>query len=283
MLNFLCAMPFPIPASVVVSLLPETGIATLPAAMDKTARFTRHLLDLALLKEVGAFVEFTMGEKVGVGCGTSSQMMQLVFTALAATGCAMLSPSDYGRLATSIEPSDIFCPNGTTLLWEYTRGLRLSDTFALPAGAYVAGYPLDETLSTDDVHRRRPCYTDGERKLFDDIFAEFAAAARRGDLRAVGEMTSVSADINDQWFPKPPLGNVRQLVKNREADGYFVAHSGTVIGAFVGDADRGKRLLSKFCAAIGRGHDVAGFCVTPENREQPFLIGAGRTLRRITT
>jgi uncharacterized protein involved in propanediol utilization len=282
-LNFLCAMPFPIPGSVIVSLVPEKRIATEPDGMHKSARFARHLLDLASLEDVGATIAFSIHEKIGVGCGTSSQMMQLVYTALAAAGCAMLNPTEYGRLAAAIEPTDIFCPNGSTLLWEYKRGLRLGECFDLPMGSYVAGYPLDEILPTENVDLRRPRYTEREIRLFDDIFAEFAAVARRGDTRALGEMTSTSADINDEWFPKEALPNLRRLVVKREADGYFVAHSGTVVGAFIGDPERCESLLASFSAAVGRGYDVAAFQVTSDSRKRPFLFGAGRSLRRMVT
>jgi len=281
--DFLCAMPFPISASARIALRAGRQISTDPEGMHKTAKFARSLLDFASLHEIGGHIRFTLHEKIGVGCGTSSQMMQLVYNALAATSCALLNVSEYGRLIASLEPNDFFCCNGFTQLWEYKRGLRLSEAFGLPSGCYVAGYPTERTLFTEDVDRRRPRYTAAEAQIFDDIFAELVPAARRGDTRAIGEMTAASADINDRWFPKLELGNVRELVRKRDADGYFVAHSGTVVGAFHRDPDALHALLTAFTAAVGRGHDIAGFSQTSETRKFPFLFGCGSTLRRIVS
>lgn len=96
-------------------------------------------------------------------------------------------------------------------------------------------------------------------------------------------MTCLSADINDVWFSKTSLPNLRSLVKARIADGYFVAHSGTVVGAFHGDPDALESLLSAFGAALGRGYDIAGFAQTQDTRRYPFLFGCGSTLRRFVS
>lgn len=107
-LDFLCAMPFPIAASVNISLRGGRHISTDPPGMHKTAQFLRSLLDASSLQEVGGHLKFTLQEQIGVGCGTSSQMMQLVYNALAANGCAMLNLSEYGRLLASLEPNVFF-------------------------------------------------------------------------------------------------------------------------------------------------------------------------------
>ena len=279
-LDFLCAMPFPIAASARIALRTGRHFSTDPEGMHKTARFARSLLDFASLDEIGGHIKFALDEKIGVGCGTSSQMMQLVYNAVAATGCAMLNESEYGRLIASLEPNDFFCSNGFTQFWEYKRGLRLSEPFSLPSGCYVAGYPVEGTLCTEDVDRRRPRYTDAELQIFDDVFAELVPAARRGDTRALGEMTSASADINNRWFPKSELVSLRALVKKGIADGYFVGHSGTVVGAFHKDPDALNALLAAFTAAVGPGYDIAGFSQTSETRKFPFLFGCAATLRR---
>jgi uncharacterized protein involved in propanediol utilization len=282
-LDFLCAMPFPIAASARITLHAGRHISTDPNGMHRTANFARTLLDIASLHEVGGHVKFTLHEKIGVGCGTSSQMMQLVHNALAAEGCAMLNFSEYGRLIASLEPNDFFCSNGFTQFWEYKRGLRLSEAFSPPPACYVAGYPIGQTLYTNDVDRRRPRYTASELHIFDDIFAEFVPAARRADTRALGEMTCASADINDVWFSKPNLPNLRSLVKQRIADGYFVAHSGTIVGAFHSDPEALDSLLAAFTAAVGRDYDIAGFAQTADTRKYPFLFSCGSTLRRFVS
>jgi uncharacterized protein involved in propanediol utilization len=281
--DFLCAMPFPIAGSVKISVRSGRHISTNPTGMHKTARFVRSLLDASSLHEVGGHLEFTLQEQIGVGCGTSSQMMQLVYNALAANGHVVLSLSEYGQLISSLEPNDFFCSNGLTRLWDYKRGVHLSETFDLPLGCYVAAYPIGQTLYTDDVDRQRPRYTQQQLDNFDNIFAELIPAARRGDLRAIGEMTCLSADINDIWFSKPSLPNLRSLVKARAAEGYFVGHSGTVVGAFHGDPDALESLLGAFSTAVGRGYDVAVYKQTRETRRHPFLLGCGSTLRRFVS
>src|SRR5690349_11968625 len=52
-LDFLCAMPFPIAASVNISLRGGRHVSTDPPGMHKTAQFVRSLLDANSLREVG--------------------------------------------------------------------------------------------------------------------------------------------------------------------------------------------------------------------------------------
>ncbi len=282
-IDFLCAMPFPLPATVRLRLVAGRDVITEPLDFPKTQRLVRRLLDDTGLFDTGALLRFRLSEKIGVGCGTSSQTMQLAATALAGAGFLSITPALLGPKLAAVEPCDIFPANGALLLWNFKTGTPLSEPAHLPPGAYVAGYPIDRCLITDEVDKSRPVYSAEQLRIYDAIHEHFPALLRAGELSRVGEMTATSADINQQWFPRGEVAGLRRLRARGDIDGYFVGHSGTVVGAFSSDPDRQRWLVREFSRVVGPRYDIAAFVQDADSRGVPFLNAAGRSLIRFVS
>src|SRR6266581_2294758 len=183
----------------------------------------------------------------------------------------------------AVEPCDIFPANGALLLWNFKTGTPLSEPAHLPPGAYVAGYPIDRCLITDEVDKSRPVYSAEQLRIYDAIHEHFPALLRAGELSRVGEMTATSADINQQWFPRGEVAGLRRLRARGDIDGYFVGHSGTVVGAFSSDPDRQRWLVREFSRVVGPKYDIAAFVQDADSRGVPFLNAAGRSLIRFVS
>jgi uncharacterized protein involved in propanediol utilization len=135
-----------------------------------------------------------------------------------------------GQAMARIEPCDAPLTDGRAAAWHFTRGVFLSRSFSLPEGAYIGLYPLHRTVITDDVAQLRPRYTATERRRLDACYQQVLLALGTGNLHLLAASSSISADINQRYFPKPEHGILAQLRRAQLIQGYFVAHSGSAFG-----------------------------------------------------
>jgi uncharacterized protein involved in propanediol utilization len=234
----LIAVPFPATTRAVTTAgrAGSTGVELRPSNFHKTRALIERLLDYrsAHARAGGASrgirVDFEQTPPAGHGLGTSTfTMLAGVFSVCEYLGIRV-SLAWLGQAMAHIEPCDAPLTDGRAAAWDFTRGLFLSPSFSLPEGAYIGMYPLHRTVITDDVAQIRPRYTASERRRLDACYEQVLLALRTKNLHLLAANSSISADINQRYFPKPEHGVLAQLRRAQLIQGYFVAHSGSAFG-----------------------------------------------------
>jgi uncharacterized protein involved in propanediol utilization len=280
--RWLVGMPFPLAASAVATLVDEVGVSIEPSSFTKTRRLCEALLEEHQISSVGVRLRVSLPVPPGMGCGTSTTSMKLGAQATADAMGIMLDPRWLGEAMARIEPCDASCSDGRLVLWEFKRGQPLSGEYPLAQACYVAAYPRGRALDTDIVDRARPVYASSEARRLEEIYRELPTVLQNAAPDRLSELTSISADINDTYFQKPELRMLRELRRSGAILGYFVAHSGTVVGA-LGRAGTLRRTFDDFSKGLGPGYEVFGFEHDADTMGVPFLKGCGQRLLRVST
>lgn len=280
--GWLVGMPFPLKTTVTATVTDEPGVSIEPASFSKTQRLCQALLEEHHISGVGIHLCVLLPVPPGMGCATSTVSMRLSAQATADAMGILLDPRWLGQAMARIEPCDASCSDGKLVLWEFKRGYPLSCEYLLPHGAFVAAYPRDRALDTDVVDQCRPTYSCDERARLSHIYESLPEALRSRSLKRLAQMATLSAETNNHYFPKPEIHVLRDLRRREVIDGFFVAHSGSVVGAF-GQRGRLKQIFDEFTRSLGPGYDVFGFEQDEKTERLPFLSGCGKRLLHNST
>jgi L-threonine kinase len=280
--GWLLGMPFPVRCTVTAMFSETPGVFIEPASFTKTRRLCELLLQEHNITDVGVRLIVSLPVSIGMGCGTSTTSMRLGVQATADLMGVMIDARWLGQAMAQIEPCDAVCTDGRLLLWQFKRGMPLSCEYSLPHGVFVAAYPRARPLDTDAVDKCRPSYNVEEQERLAQIYESLPDILGNGSLKELADKTSLSAEVNNNYFPKPEIAALRHLRQKGIIEGYFVAHSGSVVGV-IGRPGSIKSVFRAFVDVLGAGYDVFGFQNDEKVARLPFLIGCGNTLHHQST
>ena len=92
-------------------------------------------------------------------------------------------------------------------------------------GAILAGIE-----PTDGVMYTAPGYAPPERRRYAQLLADLGCAVDRGDLAAVGAISTESAALNQGRMPNRNFGALRGICRSVGGLGLVACHSGTMVG-----------------------------------------------------
>lgn len=251
--DFLVTMPIACWSTARVTLEPDVpGIRVDPPHKHKSVRLARAVLSAAGYSGGGRVV---LRGDLPEGKGLASSSADLVATARAvgnALGVPM-PPATIERYLRQIEPSDGVMHDAVTVFDH--RGVALRARLgSLPPVTLVT---LDEGGTVDTVRFNevpKP-FGPAERREYARLLAELTTAVAAGDVRALGRVTTRSAELNQRLHAKRTLSRLLSVAEELDVPGVVVAHSGTVLGLVIADDDpeyRTKRALAEqACAALG--------------------------------
>ncbi|SDD36448.1 GHMP family kinase ATP-binding protein [Actinokineospora iranica] len=201
-----------------------------PEGKRKALRLARMILDEAG-ETCGGLLTIDSGIPEGKGLASSSA--DLVATARAvgnALGLAMPARRVEDLLG-RIEPTDGVLYQSIVAF--YHRRVRLRSVLgSLPPMAVVG---IDEGGMVDTVafNRIPKPFTAADRREYAGMLDRMTAAVRAGDLRAVGEVATRSAEMNQVLRPKRTLAALRRICAEVGGLGVVNAHSGTTLGVLI--------------------------------------------------
>lgn len=274
---------FPIATiATVIPTLDRPGVTVTPTGFWKTATLCQRVLEASGVNRLGVHVYIESILAAGKGCATSTSSMRAAAYALAEAIGELIDHESLAKEMAAIEPSDANVSDGRLVVWDFKRGQRLSPDFSLPHGAYVGGYPLDRWLDTDVVQQQRPRYTGAECTQLDEVFAAIPDVLDRSDRPALATLATISATINNRYFPKPEFPLLHQLCRDQVIEGFWVAHSGVAFG-IIAAPQQLERVFKEIACSIGSGYQLFGFCHDATTDGLPFLMGCGSRLQTVTT
>ena len=204
-------------------------------------RKARHIaeLTLAYLDAAGTGGEISIESEIpeAKGCGSSAADCIATAIAVADAVSAHLPEEQLARLIVEAEVDSGNFMFHRAVLFAHREGVVLED--------YAKQLPKLEVLGIDtapDGHVKPLEYPPVEyswRQLqsFCTLTGALRRAVSRQDIRLLGRVATASANINQEFLPKPMFMEIRQIAEGAEALGVAAAHSGTLLSVLLDPAD----------------------------------------------
>ena len=198
-----------------------------PSHKEKSRRLAEKLIQILNLDAGGVLL---VQSELSEGKGHASSSADMVATALAIQSAFNLSlpPAYLAQIMSNIEPSDGVMYRGIVSFYHREGALRKFLGY-LPSLTIVA---LDEggQVDTIDFNKRCKPFSRTKRAKYESLLLEAERAVARGDLEALGEVSTRSAIMNQEMLPKPHLDLLLYMRERYDALGVVIAHSGTHLG-----------------------------------------------------
>jgi uncharacterized protein involved in propanediol utilization len=235
------------------ALEPGTGLSVTPARKTKAAA-----LAVALLAELGHGPDgaLVLHSSIPEGKGLASSSADLVATARAVMAAVLRTIPDHrlGAMLAAIEPTDGVLHPGI-VAFDHRRGLHLRTLGHLPALQVVA---VDQGGAVDTVafNQRPPHYSPARRRQYVRLLGELTRAVRSQDLAAVGQITTMSAELNQAAMPNRNFAALREICQAVGGLGLVACHSGTMVGMLLDPRQADYR--TRLSLAVSRTEGLPG-------------------------
>lgn len=227
-------------------------ICVYPSHKEKSRRLAEELLHAFGLNS-GGFLSIHSELPAGKGYASSSADMVATARAIQSAFGASISRSSLARVMSSIEPSDGVMYPGIVSFY-HREGVLGKSLGYLPPLTIVG---LDEGGQVDTVEfNARPKPFGRTRGVeYEGLLLGTERALASRNLRAVGEISTRSAILNQEILPKTYLDLFLDMRRRYDALGVVAAHSGTHLGLLLGpDASNGSESLPDIVSELSRYH-----------------------------
>ncbi|MYM60880.1 hypothetical protein GTG28_16760 [Vibrio sp. OCN044] len=158
-----------------------------------------------------------------------------------------ISPQDIESILINIEPSDGIMYD-RAVIYNHRKVSLIKKLRALP-GMFILA--IDQGGEIDTV-RFNSCYkeyTNDEKKCFALLLSDLEHSISKKDITKLGEVSTVSASINQNRSPKLHFDFVKSLAEDICSPGIICAHSGTMLGIILSNKNEELGRQVAFSAA----------------------------------
>ncbi|KAA2254632.1 kinase [Solihabitans fulvus] len=253
-LDFLVTLPITQSSTATFVSTPERDeIRVVPAHKRKSQRLVGDILRAHGRRGGGVL---TLVSTLPEGKGFASSSADLVATARAvggALGIALdaVAIEDFLR---RIEPSDGVMHDGIVSF--YHREVRLREWLGCLPPLTIVAHDEGGEVDTVGYNRIPKPYTAEDKREYARLLSVLSDAVRARDLAAVGAVSSRSVQLDARYWQRPRLDALRRVCADIDGLGLVLAHSGTVTGILVADAD--PDYLAKIEHATARCRALGG-------------------------
>lgn len=276
--DFLVTLPITRWSTARITLVPEAGeLRVAPEHKLKSLRVANSVLACHGRAEGGAL---TVTSQLPEGKGMASSSADLVAT-IRAVGRALdhpLTPRAIEAFLRMVEPTDGLMY--ADIVAYYHRRVRLCRALAPPPPLTIVAVDEGGQIDTVRFNAARPTIGARERREYQRLLDRLAVALSRGDMAAVGDVASRSAQLNQSRCHKRFLDRMVDISAFVRGLGVVVAHSGTVLGILIDDHDpdhawkvaEARAACTELAGAawidhtVSRGHTPDPVALTPRNR-----------------
>ncbi|TDP89891.1 kinase [Labedaea rhizosphaerae] len=251
--DFLVTLPIARWSTARITLFPDVAeVCVEPSHKQKSAHVARCLLD-AYGARLGGTLEITSDLPEGKGMASSSADLVATVRAVGAALGLAVSPEETELVLRGVEPTDGLMYQGIVAF--YHRKVALCRDLGAPPALTVVGVDEGGQIDTVDFNVTRPSITRAERREYERLLEDVSRALPRGDLAALGRVSTRSARLNQRRCHKRTLDRMIEISAAAGALGVVVAHSGTMIGVLVArtDPDHARKVadIQAACAELG--------------------------------
>ena len=238
--NFLVTFPIARQVTTVFeSAQSSREIQTVPSGKHKSVRLIRRLLDDQGIEAGGTL---TFLEQLPEGKGLASSSADMVASARAVADYYRFEVGEayLSALLGEIEPTDGVMYDECVSFFH--RRCKLIERLGALPPLRVVGVDEGSTVDTVEFNARAKSHSDMEIDEYSRLLRIISVAIHQRDKRAIGKVSTRSAEINQKYNPKRYLKLAIAVSETLDALGVVVAHSGTYVGVLLDpereDADR---------------------------------------------
>ncbi|MFJ9737044.1 kinase [Streptomyces sp. NPDC101166] len=229
--DFLVTFPLARWATAVFRPAPEAReVRVVPGHKGKSRRVAEAVL-AALGESGGGLLELCGDLPEGKGMASSSADLVATVRAVGAAFGRTFTPAQTEAFLRGVEPADGVMYD--EIVCFHHRAVRLRRRLGtLPPLVLVAH---DEGGQVDTVTHNRTATAIGtsERHEYARLLDRLTGAVAAGDLPAVGEVATRSAELNGRLRPRAGFPELRTLCHEVDGHGLVLAHSGTLLGVLL--------------------------------------------------
>ena len=211
-----------------------TELRVTPVHKQKALHVARSVLACHGVAHGGRLV-VTSQLPEGKGMASSSADLLATIRAVSKAVGRPVTPRTAEAFLRMVEPTDGVMYRD--LVAYYHRRVQLCRCLAPPPPLTVVGVDEGGQVDTVSFNASRPAIGPKDRREYSDLLNRLAAALTTGDLATVGHVATRSAVLNQSRCHKRLLDRMLDISRFADALGVVVAHSGTVLGVLISDAD----------------------------------------------
>lgn len=252
--HFLVTLPIDLHSRASFTVMPRTAeLGVWPRDSWKALRGATELLRRYGLPLRG---HLRLQSDIPRGKGLASSTADVVAACRAVARCYRLSidSETLEAILRDIEPSDGVMYRGV-VAYRHREATLQESLGAVPPLTLVA---VDEGGEIQTlVHNQRALdYAQLERVEHAELLARLRGALERDDIKALGEIATRSAQLNQRVLPKRWFAPMHDIAREIQAAGVVAAHSGTYLGIMINALDprHDEQVRRATGAMIGMGH-----------------------------
>lgn len=196
-------------------------------------------LTLAYLKSTGVGGNLSIESSVPEAKGCGSSTADCIAAAIAAADAVnhSLSEEELAQLVVKAEvASDNFMFH-RAVLFAHREGVVLEDYARRLPRLEILGVDTAPSAHVETLKYPPAVYSWRQLQSFCTLIGALRRAVCRQDIKLLGRVATASANINQEFLPKPLFPEIRKLADHAGALGVAVAHSGTVLSILLDPDD----------------------------------------------
>ncbi|AGS67145.1 GHMP kinase [Streptomyces collinus] len=223
-----------------------------PAHKGKSRRVAEAVL-AALGENDGGLLELGGDLPEGKGMASSSADLVATVRAVGAAYRRTFSPAQTEAFLRGVEPADGVMYD--EIVCFHHRAVRLGRRLGTLPPLTVVAHDEGGQVDTVAHNRAAPPIGPAERHEYARLLDRLGDAVATGDVPAVGEVATRSAELNDRRRARAGFGVLRALCHDVGGHGLVLAHSGTLLGVLLDthdpELDAKARHIRAGCAPLG--------------------------------
>lgn len=206
-----------------------------PRYKTKALRLAKKILAHYELPVMGK-IDIQSDIKVGKGLSSSTADMVAVSRAISSYYGLIIPNEMLEGFLREIEPSDGVMYD--EIVSFYHREVKLDRKIGKISPLTVVGIDEGGSVNTIEFNKLKKPFNDEDKREYSRLLDMLKEAIERDDLRAVGNVSTKSAFMNQKLMPKKYFNNVLDICKEIDGLGVITAHSGTYLGILIDKNDR---------------------------------------------
>lgn len=244
--NFMITFPLALHSHAEAKFISGGKIIIKPTYKKKAAKAAEILINYLkkidlIDKEVGVSLNIESDLIEGKGMASSSADIVAVCRAVAKLCNYPITPWQISKISVSIEPSDGVMYE-SSVVYDFFEGKLLQEVGPIMPMRLVT---IDFGGTVDTVNFKRVSYSQEEEKQIFKAYDLAMRGIRSGNIKLLGEATTISALVNQRRHYKRELNNIINLIPKLEAHGVAIAHSGSIMSLLFDSESQDKIELAK--------------------------------------
>jgi uncharacterized protein involved in propanediol utilization len=244
-----------------VTLIGNNGydLVVQPPYKHKTLKAVKATLEWLEQPSIGGVIQVVSNIDEGKGYGSSTADCVAAVIATSRAFGAHIPEKEIAKIVVGAEVASDNVMFSNAVLFAHREGQVLEDYGTPLPPMEVIGIDTQPNKAVDTLRHAPPSYFWNDIQTFEILLAGLRRAIQTQDAALLGRVATASAEINEQFLPKPAFKELCSLATRTGALGIASAHSGTLLSILL---DANDAYLDRKVEALRDGASDLGFTKT---------------------